>query len=97
MHRDIAMTDENATPAHHERADRLIEKAFEFGFPVFEMARLADRVAKAGALNQLRHRRRLLDHTSRSVTAPNNDTLYSNAWLDLSNGSYFDILLSCPS
>lgn len=36
--------------------------------------------------NTIRHNRQLSDHTSVWITAPNNDTLYSNAWLDLSSG-----------
>jgi hypothetical protein len=37
-------------------------------------------------VNRLLHRRELSDHTSRAVTTPNNDTLYSSAFLDLSDG-----------
>ena len=34
-------------------------------------------------LNRFRHVRELLDHTATTVVAPNNDTLYSSAWLNL--------------
>jgi hypothetical protein len=44
------------------------------------------RMAQTGT-NSLFHARRLLDHRSRQITAPNNDTLYSEAWLDLKAGS----------
>jgi len=37
-------------------------------------------------VNQFTHTRRLLGPQDREVVSPNNDTLYSNAWLDLSNG-----------
>ena len=37
-------------------------------------------------LNTLQHARQLADHNSRWVTAPNNDTLYSSANLDLRSG-----------
>ena len=37
-------------------------------------------------INQFQHGRRLLDHRARVVTAPNNDTIYSSARLDLRNG-----------
>ncbi|WP_051236543.1 DUF1254 domain-containing protein [Ottowia thiooxydans] len=69
-----------------------IAAAFEYAFPLFEMARtryraLEDEVnAQRHAPNTVRHERHLSDHTSRWITAPNNDTLYSNAWLDLSSG-----------
>jgi hypothetical protein len=43
--------------------------------------------------NVLCHHRRLLDHRARTVTMPNNDTLYTIAWLDLADGP---LLLSLP-
>jgi hypothetical protein len=67
-----------------------VEAAFEYAFPLFEMARTRynalDNPANPlrGRVNTLAHRRALSDHTSRAVTTPNNDTLYSSAWLDLS-------------
>ncbi|MBP6878124.1 MAG: DUF1254 domain-containing protein [Phenylobacterium sp.] len=36
--------------------------------------------------NRFRHVRKLTDARSQTVTQPNNDTLYSSAWLDLSAG-----------
>lgn len=36
--------------------------------------------------NQFTHTRRLLEPDDREVVTPNNDTLYTNAWLDLSEG-----------
>ncbi len=36
--------------------------------------------------NQFTHTRRLLGPEDREVVTPNNDTLYTNAWLDLSDG-----------
>ncbi|WP_407165003.1 DUF1254 domain-containing protein [Bradyrhizobium sp. ORS 111] len=47
------------------------------------MAALRQRTRRS---NVLSHQRALLDHTHRWVTTPNNDTLYSIAWLDLSGG-----------
>ncbi|MBH1965581.1 MAG: DUF1254 domain-containing protein [Comamonadaceae bacterium] len=69
-----------------------IAAGFEYVFPLFEMARTRYRAAEdvanpeRHAPNTVRHERHLSDHTSRWITAPNNDTLYSNVWLDLSSG-----------
>jgi acetate---CoA ligase (ADP-forming) len=45
-------------------------------------------------VNQFTHTRRLLGPTDREVVTPNNDTLYTNAWLDLSNGP---VLIEVPA
>jgi len=37
-------------------------------------------------INLFSHSRRLLNASDRRVVTPNNDTLYTNAWLDLGNG-----------
>lgn len=58
-----------------------------YGLPLVEMATTRSLHMKAGArVNRLAHSRVLADHTARSVTTPNNDTLYSFAWLDLTKG-----------
>jgi hypothetical protein len=49
------------------------------------MARSRDRTI-GEASNVFRHARRLSDASSRRVTTPNNDTLYSAAWIDLRRG-----------
>lgn len=66
--------------------------AFLAFFPAYEMARLRHTAIedkanpRGGQLNELNHLRRLLDHTARNVTTPNNDTLYTSARLDLRLG-----------
>lgn len=66
--------------------------AFIYSFPIYEMARTRHLAMShplsplQGRANRIAHRRTLADHTSRNVTTPNNDTLYSSAWLDLSDG-----------
>jgi len=61
--------------------------AFLYVLPLLEMAATRDRLLARGASqNVIYHRRDLADATSRSVTSPNNDTLYSAAWLDLTAG-----------
>ena len=84
-----------------ERSDEaVVRDAFHFAFPVYELARTRhqslSRAAAAGGpgVNRLIHRTQLSDHTARNVTTPNNDTLYSHAWLDLAASP---ILLSIPA
>ncbi len=63
--------------------------AFNYAFPVYEFVRTQQtRTAgnKAAALNRVGHRAALADHTSREVTTPNNDTVYSSGFLELSGG-----------
>ena len=70
----------------------LYTDAFIYSFPIYEMARTRHLAMShplsplQGKANRIAHRRVLADHTSRNVTTPNNDTLYSSAWLDLSDG-----------
>jgi hypothetical protein len=67
------------------------ERAFYYAFPLYEFARIEQERTgaidgRSGLLNTIVHRARLLDHTSRVVTAPNNDTIYSSSFLELSGG-----------
>ena len=70
--------------------EALIEEAVVYALPVYEIARIRSRALgdsanpRRASVNRFTHVRTLADHTRRSVTAPNNDTLYSSAWLDLS-------------
>lgn len=63
--------------------------AFIYGFPLYEMYRVRWGAVYSGrnparvGLNAFVHARELADPTRRGVTAPNNDTMYSSAWLDL--------------
>ena len=77
--------------------------------PLFEMMRMRaattarrhPRLGFAGGeaqsalrwVNQFTHTRRKLGPDDREVVSPNNDTLYSNAWLDLSQGP---VLIDTP-
>lgn len=66
-----------------------------YGLPLIEMATTRARHLEAGAkINQFTHTRVLADHSFRSVTTPNNDTLYSFGWLDLTKGP---VTLSIPT
>jgi len=63
-----------------------MDAAFFYGFPLYEMARTGQNRARQPGLNRLGNRATLADHTSREITAPNNDTVYSSAELELSGG-----------
>lgn len=68
-----------------------IRQAFYYVYPIYEIARTQQERTgaiggEAGTLNQIAHRALLLDHTARQVTAPNRDTIYSSAFLELSGG-----------
>lgn len=69
-----------------------VASAFEYAYPLFALATTRWRAVgdpsnpQRHAPNTLQHIRQLSDARSRWITAPNNDTLYSNAWLDLSQG-----------
>lgn len=66
--------------------------AFEYAYPLFAVAQTRDQSLRGNGtrvpqvLNTLLHERQLSDHRSHWITAPNTDTLYSNAWIDLSGG-----------
>src|SRR5437868_6264025 len=62
----------------------LARDAFIYVLPLLEMAATRTKLLGMGASqNTLYSRRNLADASSRSVTSPNNDALYSAAWLDL--------------
>ena len=68
-------------------------EAWIFALPLIEMAQARQRmltaqgenVQKAG-LNSFGHSRKLVVPANRWITTPNNDTLYSSAWVDLTKG-----------
>lgn len=77
-----------------------VRDAYLFGYPVTEtirtMAALEAQAQRAGrtTVNRLAHRPALAGPNDRAVTAPNNDTLYSSGWLDVSAGP---VLLTVPA
>jgi len=62
------------------------KNAYIYGLPLIESARARARVLSLSAPNALLHKRALSDWQDRFITTPNNDTLYSVAWLDLKKG-----------
>jgi hypothetical protein len=77
----------------------LAHDAYIFTFPLYEVYRIrylaecAPENPRRSVPNAFRHRRELTDYTSRVVTTPNSDTLFSNAFLDLAAGP---LLLQVP-
>jgi len=72
--------------------EQAIAQAYTYAYPVYAVAHTRGKALRGphnpqgAAPNTVQHERHLSDHRSRWITAPNNDTLYSNAWLDLSAG-----------
>jgi hypothetical protein len=61
-------------------------EAWLYGLPLIEMGAQRHASARANSLNTFGHRRSLSGPRNRGVTAPNNDTLFSSAFLDLRQG-----------
>lgn len=84
-----------------EEAFAIATDAYVYGYPLvtMEMTRRAftDVAAPSGTdapMGQFAHLRAFPDASFRGVTAPNADTLYSTAWLDLAEGPW---VLSLPN
>lgn len=81
-------------PAFAAASANAVDGAFNYAFTLFEFARLSQRGGGVGGesltpaqrLNRLGTRRGLSVAANRNVTAPNNDTVYSTAFLELSGG-----------
>lgn len=94
---------------HDTSLETLACDAVRYTLPLYEMARMRAAICprrdSAGAfagdgpdstlrwINTVTHVRALLGPQHRQVVTPNNDTLYTNAWLDLSGGP---LLLDVP-
>ena len=61
-------------------------EAWIYGVMLIENANARKNSVALVPVNQLRHARALTTPATQSVTAPNNDTLYSRAWIDLNGG-----------
>ncbi|MBI1760733.1 MAG: DUF1254 domain-containing protein [Acidobacteria bacterium] len=59
--------------------------AYIYGFPLVKMEQVRQQSMQQSNVspNEFRHRRRLQTQQDRVVVSPNNDTVYSSAWLDL--------------
>lgn len=69
--------------------------AFAYLFTLYEVARLAHQSAQRGGRNMLNHRRGFADARARTITTPNNDTLYSASFLDLAAGPMLVTIPDC--
>ncbi len=77
--------------AEYQRALTLATQAYIYGYPLLDTDRVFKTAtstnvpngAGGGPVNQFSHIRRLASPADRTVVAPNHDTLYSMAWLDL--------------
>lgn len=66
---------------------KIAYEAWLYTLPLVELATARDRVfALGGQINVFTHVRNLANYRSRAVTTQNNDTLYSTAHVDLSQG-----------
>jgi hypothetical protein len=83
--------------AHAENAkeiERIAEQAYIWGMPLVEAGLIRERFTQVSpgqlgeppAINRFRHIRRLSGPEMKAGVGPNNDTVYSLAWVDLSAG-----------
>lgn len=76
----------------YQRALKLGVQAYVYGYPLLDTNRVfltstsvnVPNGKGGGPVNEFSHFRRLTDPADKTVVAPNHDTLYSMAWLDLS-------------
>lgn len=72
---------------HLQALSTAASEAWLYGLPLIEVATTRSRgSALGGQVNVFAHMRNLADHRARTVTTPNNDTLYSSGQIDLSAG-----------
>jgi hypothetical protein len=81
------LSEDRAVGVEHYQED-LVRKAFLYGYGPYEFARTEIATLERGRqTNTLGHRTEMTTPRHRAVTAPNLDTLYSSAFLDLSGGA----------
>ncbi len=70
----------------HEELRAVARDFYIYAISLLEVTRTRDTRLRSSAPNAFEHTRQLSDHTSRIVTTPNDDTLYSHAFIDLRQG-----------
>lgn len=85
-----ATANEAANAVSSKEASAIAEEAYVYAFPMMESYRTmylqaVDRTAPGylASFNQLTHKDELLGPDFKDIVRPNNDTMYSLAWLDL--------------
>ncbi|MBU4318109.1 MAG: DUF1254 domain-containing protein [Proteobacteria bacterium] len=84
--------DEQTLKNQLEETTSLAEEAYIYAFPMLENLKTMDRIAGPKApsktqrrFNTLLSNTKLLGPEFKKIVAPNNDTIYSSSWLDLSH------------
>jgi len=82
----LTLLAQTSDKAREEQAYSIGVQAYIYGLApnILEVTR--QQVAPPANRNRFIHAASLATHQSRAVVAPNNDTLYSTAWLDLAQG-----------
>ncbi|WP_170235835.1 DUF1254 domain-containing protein [Colwellia demingiae] len=73
---------------------KLAASAYLYGYPLVIMEETRKGLTAHGGMNQLKHTQDFPDSDFRLVVRPNVDTLYTSAWIDLSQGP---LILSMPA
>lgn len=78
----------NKTFTQEAAADlfQIAQEAYTYAVPPICIETFRRRRMASGGMSRLLHARKLLHHRSRQITTPNNDTLYTDFWLDLNAG-----------
>ncbi len=64
----------------------IAQEAYMYALPLVVLETFRRRRMASGGMHRLHHARRLLHYRDRQITTPNNDTLYTDFWLDLRKG-----------
>ena len=82
-----------AAPSANDDLKRLAREVYVYAYPLVLMDVTRQVMTAKTPVNTFEHKRAFPDASFTDVVSPNADTLYSSAWLDLSNGP---VILSVP-